>query len=99
MVDRVKNLQKKLGEMLGPKSLESITNSIIQYSSNIDEKEEYMKQLFVYDVYTKTQGKYWWKVGLTDELNVLEKYLNNLSVVQKKVNSLVPTEKLVKDHN
>lgn len=58
VVDRVKKLQKKLGEMLGPKSLESITNSIIQYSSNIDEKEEYMKQLFVYDVYTKTQGKY-----------------------------------------
>ena len=42
--------------MLNAKSIEKQTNNIIQYSTNIDEKEEYMKQLFIYEVYTKTQG-------------------------------------------
>jgi hypothetical protein len=42
--------------MLKVKSIETITNSIIQYSTNLDEREEYMKQLFLYEVYTKTQG-------------------------------------------
>lgn len=42
--------------MLKAKSIETITNSIIQYSTNLDEREEYMKQLFLYEVYTKTHG-------------------------------------------
>lgn len=52
----MKNLQKKLSDILRAKSIETITNSIIQYSTNLDEKEEHMKQLYIYDVYTKTQG-------------------------------------------
>jgi hypothetical protein len=43
--------------MLRAKSIETITNSIIQYSTNLEEKEEHMKQLHIYSVYTKTQGK------------------------------------------
>lgn len=50
-------------------------NSIIQYSTNLDEREGYLKQLFLYDVYTRTQGKRWPNSGLTEELNVLEEYL------------------------
>lgn len=43
--------------MIKAKSNEVIMNSIIQYSTNLDEREGYLKQLFLYDVYTKTQGK------------------------------------------
>ena len=42
--------------MLNAKSIEKQTNNIIQYSASIDEKEECMKQLFIYDVFSKTQG-------------------------------------------
>ncbi len=38
-------------------------------------------------------------LGLTDELNVLERYLDNLGKVQRVANSAVPTSRLVKDHN
>jgi hypothetical protein len=56
VVERVKQLQKKLGDMLRAKSIETITNSIIQYSTNLDERDDYLKQLHIYEVYTKTQG-------------------------------------------
>ena len=56
VIDRIKLLQKKLTDMLRAKSIETITNSIIQYSTNLEEKEEHMKQLHIYSVYTKTQG-------------------------------------------
>ena len=36
VMERIKALQKKLEDMLKAKSIETITNSIIQYSINID---------------------------------------------------------------
>ena len=38
-------------------------------------------------------------IGLTEEMNVLEGYLDKLSMVQKKVDATLPVEALVKDHN
>ena len=85
--------------MLRVKSIETITNSIIQYSTNLEEKEEHIKQLHIYSVYTKTQGKNEEYVGLTEELVTLEQYLQQLSQVQHKVSSTLPTGILLEQHN
>lgn len=54
----MKALQKKLETLLkANKSSETVASSINKYSENLDEREEYMKQIYLYDVYTKTQGK------------------------------------------
>lgn len=34
--------------MIKNKSVETIANNVMQYSANIDEKEENMKQLYLY---------------------------------------------------
>ena len=38
-------------------------------------------------------------LGLTEEMGVLEGYLDKLSLVQKKVDATLPVQALVKDHN
>ncbi len=47
-----------------------------------------MKQLFLYDVYSKTQG-------MAEEIQVLEGYLEKVSRVQTQINGSVPVRVLV----
>jgi len=42
--------------MIKNKSVEIINQNINQYSSNLDEKEENFKHLYLYDVFNRTQG-------------------------------------------
>lgn len=78
--------------MMKNKSIEVINQNINQYSANLDEKEENFKQLYLYDIFTKTQG-------LGSEIEILEKYLESLSRVQRTVGSMVPTPTLIATHN
>ena len=78
--------------MIKNKSIEVINQNINQYSSNLDEKEENFKQLYLYEIFTKTQG-------LASEIEILEKYLQSLSRVQRTVNSVLPTPTLITTHN
>jgi hypothetical protein len=92
VVERVRRLQLKLEEMIKNKSIEIINQNINQYSSNLDEKEEHFKHLFLYEVFNKTQG-------LTAEIEVLEQYLLSLAKVQRALNSLLPVPTLIAAHN
>jgi hypothetical protein len=78
--------------MMKNKSIEVINQNINQYSTNLDEKEENFKQLYLYEIFNKTQG-------LTAEIEVLEKYLLNLSKTQRAANGMVPVSTLITVHN
>jgi hypothetical protein len=78
--------------MIKNKSIEVINQNINQYSANLDEKEENFKQLYLYEIFNKTQG-------LTNEIEILEKYLDHLSKIQRTVNSLLPVSTLIATHN
>jgi len=73
------------------KSIEIIANNVMQYSANMDEKEENFKVLALYDVFNKTQG-------MNEELAVLEQYLSRLSQVQRVISSAAPLTNIATIH-
>lgn len=44
--------------MIKNKSIEIIAQNVMQFSANVEEKEENLKQLYLYEVFTKTQGRW-----------------------------------------
>lgn len=60
----------------------------MQYSTNIDDKEDNFKVLYLYDVFQKTQG-------MGEELNILQQYLAKLSKVQQAMVTAVPVGQLI----
>lgn len=57
-----------------------------------------MKLIYLHECFTNTQGFIFFYLGIHEEIEVLEKYLQNLTSIQTKLKGMTRIEGIANDH-